>query len=71
MPISFAMQDITTKKYVKVVGHNIPEGGDVVMVDNINDATPYPGLCYIDYAWKKFHQFIDNSAMISFKIVAN
>jgi len=64
------MQDMVTKKYVKVIGHNIPEGGDVEMVDDINQATAYPGKCYADYAWKKFHQFIDCSAMISFKTVA-
>lgn len=65
------MQDQSTKLYVHVIGHNIPEGDDVEWVDNIEDATQYPGQEYALYAWKKFHQFIDNSAMIVFKTVAN
>ena len=70
MPNSIVLQNITTKKYVHVIGHNIPEGGDVEMVDTAEEATAFPGKEYADYAWKKFHQFIDNSAMIAFKTVA-
>lgn len=70
MPQSLVMQSKESNLFLHVKNGNIPtRRRDVEWVPSPDQATIFPGQCYIDYAYKMFREKVDQNMLVLFKSI--